>query len=78
MNQPTGATSGGDEIQKLQESIAFLERRFEEYAAVTDELSERLQLAHKRIAALESGAAQLRNHVDRLTSDDQSGPGQPA
>lgn len=78
MDQPTGTIPGGDEIQKLQESVAFLERRLDEYASVTDDLSARLQQAQKRISVLEAGTAQLRNHMDQLAKDDQSGPGQPA
>ena len=78
MNEATPSGPGGEEIQKLQESIAFLERKLDEYASVTDDLSVRLQLAMKRISVLESGTAQLRNHVDQLAKDDQSGPGQPA
>jgi len=78
MNEPTPSGPGGGEIQKLQESIAFLERKVDEYSSVTDDLSVRLQQALKRISVLESGTAQLRNHVDQLTKDDQSGPGQPA
>lgn len=78
MNEPSQARPDGEEIQKLQESIAFLERRLDEYASITDDLSARLQQAQKRITVLESGTAQLRNHVDQLAKDDQSGPGQPA
>lgn len=78
MDQPTGETPGGEEIQRLQESIAFLERRLDEYASVIDELSTRINQAQKRIVALESGAAQLRHHLDQLENGDQSGPGQPA
>jgi len=77
MNQPTADNSEGREIQRLQESIVFLERRLDEYAAVANDLSGRLQQALKRITVLEAGTAQLRTHVDQLKQGDQSGPGQP-
>ncbi len=78
MSETTAANADGHEIQKLQESIAFLERRLDEYASVADDVSGRLEQAMKRISVLESGTAQLRNHVDQLKQGDQSGPGQPA
>lgn len=78
MNEATGPRAGGEEIQRLQESIAFLERRLDEYALVADDLSSRLGQAMKRIAALETGNEQLKSELRHLTEDDQSGPGQPA
>ncbi len=78
MNEPTRPGSGADEIQKLQESIAFLERRLDEYVSVAEDLSARLQQAQKRLSVLEAGTEQIRNSVRELAKDDQSGPGQPA
>lgn len=78
MKEPNGESPAHEQIQRLQESIAFLERRLDEYASVTDDLAAQFGRALKRIGALESGATSLRSRVDELAQGDQSGPGQPA
>lgn len=78
MNEPIGESPVHEHIRKLQESVAFLEHRLEEYASVTDDIAAQLGRALKRVAALELGAASLRSCLDELGKGDQSGPGQSA
>ncbi|MBX3389342.1 MAG: hypothetical protein KF691_07790 [Phycisphaeraceae bacterium] len=76
MNGSDASDQCREEIRRLQESIAFLERRLDEYASVADDLSTRLSQTHKRVAALEAGATQFSARLEKLSESDQSGAGQ--
>ncbi|MBS0189270.1 MAG: hypothetical protein JSS51_14490 [Planctomycetes bacterium] len=67
--------NASEQITRLQEAVAFLEHRQDEFVAALDDLSGRLTAALKKISTLEQQSDQLARRM-QASQVDQAGPGQ--